>query len=108
GLILGEVEHIVFHEAVAVPGSRAKREDNVWVDAETGKRLVERRMRSSDLDERDGKFFLREADVPVLTTPDGEHFAFYAASDALVSAERAKERDDGSWEDAKTKKTLVP
>jgi leucyl-tRNA synthetase len=108
GLILGEVEHVVFHEAIAVPGSRAKREDNGWVDAETGKGLVERRMRSSELDERGGTFYLREADVPVLTTPDGEHFAFYAAGDTLVSAERAKERDDGSWEDTKTKKTLIP
>ena len=107
GLILGEVEHIVFHEATAVPGARARREGDQWLDAETGGRLTDRRMRSTDLDERGGVFYLREADVPVLTTPDGEHFAFYAASDALVSAERAKERDDGSFEDEKTKKTLV-
>ncbi len=107
GLILGEVEHIVFHEAIAVPGSRAKRESDRWVDAETGAALTDRRMRSTDLENRDGVFYLREADVPVLTTPDGEHFAFYAASETLVSAERAKERDDGSFEDAKTKKTLV-
>ncbi|OJY26316.1 MAG: leucine--tRNA ligase [Myxococcales bacterium 68-20] len=107
GLILGEVEHIVFHEATAVPGSRAKREGDRWVDAETGADLTDRRMRSTDLDNRGGAFYLREADVPVLTTPDGEHFAFYAASETLVSAERAKERDDGSFEDAKTKKTLV-
>ena len=107
GLILGEVEHIVFHEAVAVPGSRAKREGDQWIDAEAGTRLTDRRMRSTDLDERNGVFYLREADVPVLTTPDREHFAFYAAGDTLVSAERAKERDDGSFEDTKTKKTLV-
>ncbi|HVJ93526.1 MAG TPA: leucine--tRNA ligase [Labilithrix sp.] len=107
GLILGEVEHIVFHEAVPVPGGRAKREGAHWIDSETGKRLTDRRKRSADLDERGGKFYLRDADVPVLTTPDGEHFAFYAASETLVSAERVKERDDGSFEDANTKKTLV-
>ena len=107
GLILGEVEHIVFHEATPVPGDRARREGDAWLDAETQKRLSDRRMRSSDLEERDGKFFLREGNVPVLTTPDGEHFAFYAATETLVSAERAKERDDGSWEDTQTKRTLV-
>jgi len=107
GLILGEVEHIVFHEAVPVPGSRARREGGQWIDAETGKQLTDRRMRSTDLDERGGAFYLREADVQVLTTADREHFAFYAASETLVSAERAKERDDGSFEDEKTKKTLV-
>ncbi|MDF2693269.1 MAG: Leucyl-tRNA synthetase [Labilithrix sp.] len=107
GLILGEVEHIVFHEAIAIPGSRATRDADGWRDSETGKPLTERRMRSSDLDEKDGVFYLREANVPVLTTPDGEHFAFYAASDTLASADRAKERDDGSYEDAKSKKTLV-
>ncbi|MBX3213172.1 MAG: class I tRNA ligase family protein [Labilithrix sp.] len=64
-------------------------------------------MRKTDLEEKDGAFYLREASVPVLTTPDGEHFAFYAATETLVSAERAKERDDGSFEDVKTKKTLV-
>jgi leucyl-tRNA synthetase len=108
GLILGEVEHIVFYEAIAVPGSRARREGDIWIDAETGKRLTDRRMLSTDLDDKGGGVFhLREADVAVLTTPDGQHFAFYAPSDALVSAERVKERDDGSFEDAKTKKTLV-
>jgi leucyl-tRNA synthetase len=107
GLILGEVEHVVFHEAIAVSGARARREGDQWIDAETGRRLTERRMRSADLDERGGAFYLREAEAPVLTTSDGEHFAFYAASDAIVSAERAKERDDGSFEDVKTRKTLV-
>jgi leucyl-tRNA synthetase len=107
GLILGEVEHIVFHEAVAVPGARAKRAGEAWVDGESGRPLVERRMLSTELDRRGEAFFLREADVPVLTTPDGEHFAFYLASDALVSAEKAKERDDGSFENVETKKTVV-
>lgn len=107
GLILGEVEHIVFHEAIAVPGSRAKREGDRWIDAETGARLTDRRMRSTDLEDRGGVFYLREAGVPVLTTADGEHFAFYVTSENLVSAERAKERDDGSFEDTKTNKTLV-
>jgi leucyl-tRNA synthetase len=108
GLILGEVEHIVFHEAVPVPGARAKRDAEGWVDTQTGERLVDRRMRGADLDERDGAWWLREGNVQVLTTDDGEHFAFYARTPVLVSAERAKERDDGSFEDAKTKKTLVP
>src|SRR5262249_40312026 len=74
---------------------------------ETGKRLTERRMLSSELDDRGGVLHLREANVPVLATPEGEYFAFYLASDVLVSAERAKERDDGSWEDQQSKKTLV-
>jgi leucyl-tRNA synthetase len=110
GLILGEVEHIVFHEAVAVPGSRAKRDPSGsgWIDAETGKPLRDRRMAASDLDARGGALHLREADVPVLTTKEGEHFAFYAPSETLVDASRAKERDDGSFEDAETKRTLVP
>ena len=106
GLILGEVEHIVFHEAVPVPGSRAKRAGDGWID-EDGTPLVDRRMRATDLDDRDGTFYLREADVPVMTTPDGEHFAFYARAPALVSAERVKERDDGSFEASKTKKTVL-
>jgi leucyl-tRNA synthetase len=107
GLILGEVEHIVFYEAVAVPGSRAVRDGELWVDAQSRARLVDRRMLASDLDDRGGVLHLREADVPVLTTPDGEHFAFYAPSAVLVSAERVKERDDGSWEDQETRKTVV-
>lgn len=107
GLILGEVEHIAFYEATAVPGSRARREGAGWIDAESGEPLVDRRMRSSELDPRGGALYLREADVPVLTTPDGEHFAFYARSERRVSAERAKERDDGSFEDVQTRKTLV-
>ncbi|HVH43552.1 MAG TPA: leucine--tRNA ligase [Labilithrix sp.] len=107
GLILGEVEHIVFHEATAVPGSRAKREGDQWIDSESGQRLTDRRMRSTDLEDNSGAFFTKDAGVPVLTTADGEHFAFYVPSDTLVSAERAKERDDGSFEDVKTKKTLV-
>jgi leucyl-tRNA synthetase len=97
GLILGEVEHIVFHEARLVPGDQAKRDGEAWVDAKTGQRLVDRRMRENDPNEG----------APWLTTPDGEHFAFYAAADTLVSAEHAKERDDGSFEDARTKKTIV-
>ena len=96
GLILGEVEHIVFHEAETVAGTRARREGDAWIDAETNEKLEARRMRSSEI-----------AGIPVLTTPDGEHFAFYARTDVLVSADRAKERDDGTFEDAKTKKTLV-
>jgi leucyl-tRNA synthetase len=107
GLILGEVEHIVFEEAIAIAGDRARREGDGWVHSETGGRLVERRMLSTDLDARAGVFHLREAGVAVLTTPDGEHFAFYAPSGKLVSAERAKERDDGSWEDHETRRTLV-
>jgi leucyl-tRNA synthetase len=108
GLILGEVEHIVFYEAVPVPGSRARREGGVWVDSETGKRLTDRRMKSADLDARDGLFYLREGGVPVLTTEDGQHFAFYAASDTMVDAGRARMRDDGvTFEDKETHRTLV-
>jgi leucyl-tRNA synthetase len=107
GLILGEVEHIVFQEAIAVPGSRARREGEAWLDAESGKKLVDRRMLSSELDERGTSFHLREADVPVLTTPEGEHFAFYVPGEALVSADRVRERDDGSWEDQQTRRTVV-
>jgi leucyl-tRNA synthetase len=110
GLILGEVEHIVFNETTAVPGARAKRgDDGAWTDRETGARLEARRMRSTDLEPRGDALVLRGegADVPVLTTEEGEHFAFYVATDALVSAERAKERDDGSWHDATTKRTVI-
>jgi leucyl-tRNA synthetase len=96
GLILGEVEHLVFHEATVIPGARARREGDGWIDAETNERLEARRMRGAEI-----------AGVPVLTTTDGEHFAFYLRTATLVSAERARERDDGTWEDTQTKKTLV-
>jgi len=107
GLILGEVEHIVFHEATPIPAARARRDGGSWVDAETGHRLTERRVRSSELEAREGEFYIPGTTVPVLTTREGENFAFYMASDTLVSADRAKARPDGSWEDENTKITLV-
>ncbi|MBX3230992.1 MAG: class I tRNA ligase family protein [Labilithrix sp.] len=68
-------------------------------------------MKSGDLVAKSDVFYLPESegapDVPVLTTEDGEHFAFYAPSETLVSAELTKERDDGTYEHAKTRKTLV-
>jgi leucyl-tRNA synthetase len=98
GLILGEVEHLVFHQARAIEASRVRQEARAFVDAESGLRLHERRVRPNELD--DG--------VPFVTTAGGEHFVLYAATDVLVDASRAKERDDGSFEDVKTKETLVP
>jgi leucyl-tRNA synthetase len=70
----------------------------VWTDERTGKRLHDRRVRASEL----------EPGVPFVKTDDGEHFVLHAPTDVLVDAARAKERDDGSFEDAQTKKTLVP
>ena len=96
GLILGEVENIVFYEGIPVPPGTTDK----------GK-LTKRTMSAKDLEDRGGRFYLPGTDVTVETDEKGLHTASYARSDVLVSAEHVKERDDGSMEDVRSHKTVV-
>jgi leucyl-tRNA synthetase len=93
GLILGEVENIVFREATPVPPG-----------AHADKR---RSMRKGDLEERGGKLYLPGTDVEAETDEKGEHTVGYAISNVMVSSEFVKERDDGTHEDTRSHMTVL-
>lgn len=62
GLILGEIEHVVFREEgteVDVSGERAKpRDDGTWEDVQTKKTLLPRNVTDADITKKGPHFFL--------------------------------------------------
>ncbi|HEY8078807.1 MAG TPA: leucine--tRNA ligase [Labilithrix sp.] len=72
GLILGEIEHLLFHEEgsadAIVDASRAKeRDDGTFEDAQTKKTLLARRVQETEIEKKGDKFVVKGTDVRVMS-----------------------------------------